>query len=65
MSLTAPAAVGTAPQSQSPVDIRPQDTDVSALPPLRLRHPARLSLRVSFERPTGTGPTVPGPRRAR
>ncbi|MEU4487205.1 carbonic anhydrase family protein [Streptomyces purpurascens] len=53
MSLTAPAhsAVGTAPQSQSPVDIRPQATDVSALPPLRLRHPARLTMRLRFERP--------------
>ncbi|MGR4853758.1 carbonic anhydrase family protein [Streptomyces sp. LARHCF252] len=53
MSLTAPAqsAVGTAQQSQSPVDIRPQATDVSALPPPRLRHPARLALRLRFERP--------------
>ncbi|QWB21503.1 MULTISPECIES: carbonic anhydrase family protein [Streptomyces] len=52
MSLTAPApsALGTA-LSQSPVDIRPQAIDVSALPPLRLRHPGRLSLRLSFERP--------------
>lgn len=53
MSLTAPAqsAVGTPLLSQSPVDIRPQDTDVSALPPLRLRHPARLDMRLRFERP--------------
>ncbi|WP_328347051.1 hypothetical protein OG873_02240 [Streptomyces violaceus] len=43
MSPTAPAqsAVGTALRSQSPVGIRPQATDVSALPPPRLRHPAR------------------------
>ncbi|MET9760787.1 carbonic anhydrase family protein [Streptomyces sp. NPDC006372] len=53
MSLSAPAqsAVGTPPLTQSPVDIRPQDTDVSALPPLRLRHPARLTMRLRFERP--------------
>ncbi len=53
MSLTAPArsAVGMPLDSQSPVDIRPQATDVSALPPLRLRHPARLAMRLSFERP--------------
>ncbi|MEU5393653.1 carbonic anhydrase family protein [Streptomyces tibetensis] len=42
---------GTAPRSQSPVDIRPSATDVSALPPLRLHHPARLTLRLRFERP--------------
>ncbi|MFF5981787.1 carbonic anhydrase family protein [Streptomyces olindensis] len=53
MSLTAPAqsAVGTPLLSQSPVDIRPQAIDVSALPPLRLRHPARLALSLRFERP--------------
>ncbi|MEU0584642.1 carbonic anhydrase family protein [Streptomyces sp. NPDC006132] len=53
MSLTAPAqpAAGTPLLSQSPVDIRPHATDVSALPPLRLRHPARLALRLRFERP--------------
>lgn len=40
MSQTAPAptAVGSPLLSQSPVDIRPQDTDPSALPPLRFHH---------------------------
>ncbi|MER7406868.1 hypothetical protein ABT373_31450 [Streptomyces sp. NPDC000070] len=47
----AQSAVETPLLSQSPVDIRPQDTDVSALPPLRLRHPARLAVRLRFERP--------------
>ncbi|WP_369028972.1 carbonic anhydrase family protein [Streptomyces adonidis] len=39
------------PPPQSPVDIRPQDTDCSALPPLRFRHPTRLDMELHYEGP--------------
>ncbi|MFJ9589647.1 carbonic anhydrase family protein, partial [Streptomyces acidicola] len=53
MSQTAPtlSAVGSTHLSQSPVDIRPQDTDSSALPPLRFHHPTPLALRLHFDGP--------------
>ena len=53
MSQTAPAssAAGTPPKKLSPVDIRPQDTDPSALPPLRFHHPTRLELDLHFDDP--------------
>lgn len=53
MSQTAPArsVPGSTLLSQSPVDIRPQDTDSSALPPLRFHHPMRLALRLHFDDP--------------
>ncbi|GAQ60146.1 carbonic anhydrase family protein [Streptomyces scabiei] len=53
MSQTAPApsAVRRPRLTQSPVDIRPQDTDCSALPPLRFHHPTVLDLRLHFDAP--------------
>jgi hypothetical protein len=53
VSHAAPAQSAVEPPllSQSPVGIRPQDTDVSVLPPRRLRHSARLATRLRFERP--------------
>jgi carbonic anhydrase len=53
MSQTAPApsALGRPPLSQSPVDIRPQDTDPSALPPLRFHHLTGRDLRLHFDGP--------------
>ncbi|MEV6394731.1 carbonic anhydrase family protein [Streptomyces sp. NPDC051907] len=52
MSLTAPSPSTTSSPllSQSPVDIRPQATDSSVLPPLRFHHPATLAMRLRFER---------------
>lgn len=50
-TVPAPSAVGTPLLSQSPVDIRPQDTDSSALPPLRFHHPTRLDLCLHFDGP--------------
>ena len=54
MSQPAPAAPSAAESplpSQSPVDIRPQDTDSTALPPLRFRHPRELALQLRFDCP--------------
>ncbi|WP_194238372.1 carbonic anhydrase family protein [Streptomyces spongiae] len=53
MSQTAPAlpSVDKPLLSQSPVDIRPQDTDCSALPALRFHHPTELALRLHFDAP--------------
>ncbi|MEV6594587.1 carbonic anhydrase family protein [Streptomyces acidicola] len=53
MSQTAPALslAGSSLLSQSPVDIRRQDTNSSALPPLRFHHPRRLALRLHFDDP--------------
>ncbi|MFD5567587.1 carbonic anhydrase family protein [Streptomyces cadmiisoli] len=61
MSLTAPVpsssggpAQSQAPSpslSQSPVDIRPQATDISILPPLRFHHPTTLTMRLHFDDP--------------
>jgi len=52
MSQTAPASSDDhCPPPQSPVDIRPQDTDCSALPPLRFQHPARLDMELHYEGP--------------
>ncbi|MEW2400812.1 carbonic anhydrase family protein [Streptomyces sp. NPDC046862] len=53
MSQTAPvlSVPGSPLLSQSPVDIRPQDTDSSSLPPLRFHHPLRLALRLHFDDP--------------
>ncbi|MDX3128273.1 carbonic anhydrase family protein [Streptomyces europaeiscabiei] len=55
MSQTAPAPAPSVVRSpllrQSPVDIRPQDTDSSALPPLRFHHPTGLDLRLHFDDP--------------
>ncbi|MFF9042231.1 carbonic anhydrase family protein [Streptomyces sp. NPDC014892] len=49
---------------QSPVDIRPQDVDLSALPPLRFAHPTALDLELHFDDPrihrTGAGPVQEG-----
>ncbi|MER6154371.1 carbonic anhydrase family protein [Streptomyces sp. NPDC001868] len=61
MSQTASAssALGTPsknpPTKLSPVDIRPQDTDSSALPPLRFHHPTRLELDLHFDDPEKDG----------
>ncbi|QFR02016.1 carbonic anhydrase family protein [Streptomyces phaeolivaceus] len=53
MSQTAPVpfAVGVQSEKLSPVDIRPQDTDSSALPPLRFHHPRELELDLRFDDP--------------
>ncbi|MEI5522965.1 carbonic anhydrase family protein [Streptomyces brasiliscabiei] len=53
MSQTSPAssAVDTSCEKLSPVDVRPADTDSSALPPLRFRHPGELVLDLHFDDP--------------
>ncbi|MFF3373305.1 carbonic anhydrase family protein [Streptomyces sp. NPDC002680] len=52
MSQTPPTpSAEDCPPPRSPVDIRPQDTDCSALPPLRFRHPARLDMELHYASP--------------
>lgn len=52
MSQTAPEpCIEDCPPPQSPVDIRPQDTATSALPPLRFHHPTRLDLELHYAEP--------------
>ncbi|MDX3640438.1 carbonic anhydrase family protein [Streptomyces sp. MB09-02B] len=58
MTQTAPAssAVCRSHGKQSPVDIRPQDVDLSALPPLRFAHPTALDLELHFDDPDNHQP---------
>jgi carbonic anhydrase len=53
-----PSAVTGTRLTQSPVDIRPQDTDPAALPPLRFHHPRKLTLRLHFDHPEPRGSDI-------
>ncbi|WP_371573859.1 carbonic anhydrase family protein [Streptomyces sp. NBC_01314] len=59
----APSAFRSPLLTQSPVDIRAQDTYPCALPPLRFHHPTGLDLRLHFDGPGRRRPES-GPRRS-